>query len=725
MGRNLGPLNIKDSYEGLVQISGSQLTDGSGSLIPSLDVSASYATSASYAETATSASYATTASFAESSSADDVTLQQVTDNGNTTTNRITADGFDATLGIGNRNYSNTSISTNLAGQTFSITGGSTVSKLVLTGNGAGDNIIRLNGADGLIQMSGSIESQDGITAPTINATTALTASGLIYPTVDGTVGQVVTTDGSGNLTLEDAAGGDAFPYTGSAEITGSLAVTGSVDIIGQLITGVAINTISATNDDVAIIAGNNVTISGGGKGRATLGGEVITLGGGDNSATIGGWVNANNSGARGVIVGGDHLTLTGGRTNVIIGGSYGTIDGGGGNTIIGPWGTYIYDAETDEQKSKIILNSPYSKFRGTASGTTKGYGKQVAIIASAYSEVLGDSGNSTDFSGILFSTGSTIPANSNNRVIIGGQGVVTNADNTVYVPNLQLTGSGATLTFDDGTTQTTAAAGGAAFPYTGSADITGSLNVIGNAVIGDPDNIATGLFSAVIGGGRGAGAASDRNEALGFENVVIGGHNNVSNGDESVIVGGKDMTVNGAYAAIIGGRSHNVTGQYGIAVGGSFNTVGASGAATLGGNSNTTNFNNSVVVGGNGLSTTKASEVVVPNLTIKGQVIGDINSITIASTTGSMDCSVGNFFDLTLAATVDTHLVTTNITAGQTISLFLKQDAVTAGTISFSSDFIFEGGTAFTASTGLGAKDVMTFISDGVNLFATGLKNFS
>ena len=33
MGRNLGPLNIKDSYEGLVQISGSQLTDGSGSLI--------------------------------------------------------------------------------------------------------------------------------------------------------------------------------------------------------------------------------------------------------------------------------------------------------------------------------------------------------------------------------------------------------------------------------------------------------------------------------------------------------------------------------------------------------------------------------------------------------------------------------------------------------------------------------------------------------------------
>ena len=144
MGRNLGPLNIKDSYEGLVQISGSLLTDGSGSLIPNLTVTASYATtagtaiSASYALTSTSASYAltaTSASYAESSSADNITLQQVTDNGNTTTNRITAVGFDATLGIGNRNYNNVGITTNIAGQTFTILGGSTTSKLVLSGNG--------------------------------------------------------------------------------------------------------------------------------------------------------------------------------------------------------------------------------------------------------------------------------------------------------------------------------------------------------------------------------------------------------------------------------------------------------------------------------------------------------------------------------------------------------------------------------------------------------------
>jgi hypothetical protein len=74
MGRNLGPLNIKDSYEGLVQISGSQLTDGSGSLISNLEVTASYATiadtsiSASYAQTSTSASHALVADLATTAS---------------------------------------------------------------------------------------------------------------------------------------------------------------------------------------------------------------------------------------------------------------------------------------------------------------------------------------------------------------------------------------------------------------------------------------------------------------------------------------------------------------------------------------------------------------------------------------------------------------------------------------------------------------------------------
>ena len=181
MGRNLGPLNIKDSYEGLVQISGSQLTDGSGSLIPSLDVTASFATSASHAifadtagfatdvnalytasvvdatisflkggggtfpitvnnvANAVSASFATTASYAESSSADNLTLQQATDNGATTNvNGVSfataTAGGQINVGSLARQYQQNGINSVYAGQGFTIRGGTSASTLTLTGN---------------------------------------------------------------------------------------------------------------------------------------------------------------------------------------------------------------------------------------------------------------------------------------------------------------------------------------------------------------------------------------------------------------------------------------------------------------------------------------------------------------------------------------------------------------------------------------------------------------
>ena len=67
-GQNLGPLNIKDTYQDLVQISGSQITDGTGSLISALDITASDATSAvsaSHALVADLATQATDATYAQ------------------------------------------------------------------------------------------------------------------------------------------------------------------------------------------------------------------------------------------------------------------------------------------------------------------------------------------------------------------------------------------------------------------------------------------------------------------------------------------------------------------------------------------------------------------------------------------------------------------------------------------------------------------------------------
>ncbi len=46
-----------------------------------------------------------------------------------------------------------------------------------------------------------------LTATTITATNSITGASISYPTSDGTNGQVLTTNGSGTLTFQDAAGG--------------------------------------------------------------------------------------------------------------------------------------------------------------------------------------------------------------------------------------------------------------------------------------------------------------------------------------------------------------------------------------------------------------------------------------------------------------------------------------------------------------------------------------
>ncbi len=64
MGQNLGPLNIKDTYQDLVQTSGSVFTDGEGNVLTSVNITASYATNAGTASTAGNAGTAATATSA-------------------------------------------------------------------------------------------------------------------------------------------------------------------------------------------------------------------------------------------------------------------------------------------------------------------------------------------------------------------------------------------------------------------------------------------------------------------------------------------------------------------------------------------------------------------------------------------------------------------------------------------------------------------------------------
>ena len=81
---------------------------------------------------------------------------------------------------------------------------------------------------------------------------------------------------------------------------------------------------------------------------------------------------------------------------------------------------------------------------------------------------------------------------------------------------------------------------------------------------------------------------------------------------------------------------------------------------------------------------------------------------------------------MTLQNGIDTHLELTNQSAGQTFQLQLTNNATSAGTISFDTQFEFEGGTPFTATATPGAVDILTFVCfGGGNVQCVSAKNFS
>jgi uncharacterized coiled-coil protein SlyX len=118
----------------------------------------------------------------------------------------------------------------------------------------------------------------------------------------------------------------------------------------------------------------------------------------------------------------------------------------------------------------------------------------------------------------------------------------------------------------------------------------------------------------------------------------------------------------------------------------------------------------------------RTSNVFSGSQTITGSVYGNVIPLSIVSTTASMDCSLGNFFTLTLANSVATHLTATNIRPGQTINLLVTQGNP-SGSITYNSTFDWPVNNAYSASTVNSAKDIVSFIAfDNTTLHGTAVK---
>jgi len=110
---------------------------------------------------------------------------------------------------------------------------------------------------------------------------------------------------------------------------------------------------------------------------------------------------------------------------------------------------------------------------------------------------------------------------------------------------------------------------------------------------------------------------------------------------------------------------------------------------------------------------TTGSNTFIGNQEFSGSVKGEVSSLTIASSTASIDCSVGNFFTLTLPSG-STHITSTNINGGETITLELTQPSNgDYGTIATDSTIIFPEFNQPSTTNATSSIDVMTFVSFG------------
>ena len=127
---------------------------------------------------------------------------------------------------------------------------------------------------------------------------------------------------------------------------------------------------------------------------------------------------------------------------------------------------------------------------------------------------------------------------------------------------------------------------------------------------------------------------------------------------------------------------------------------------------------NQVITGSLIISSSAAVDLTtIGNSVFSGSVNGAVIPLTVFANTASMDCSLGNFFDLVLPST-NTSISASNINPGQTITLRITQNA-TPVTVTYASNMKFPIGQGYIASSVSGAVDVITFVSfDSLSLLS-------
>lgn len=300
-------------------------------------------------------------------------------------------------------------------------------------NSAPDQTVTITGS-GIVSVSGTypnfevaataLQTADiGVSVQAYDGNLTSFVSAFTLPTADGTAGQVLTTNGSGSLTLADAGGGgNSYDFTASGSITDGKPVIVNSDgtvsqVFGQTYTqalgGAVVYDSSATSFNSVIFDSNSNKVvvaysdgaSGGGPGRAFVG-EVT-----GNSITFGSQVTFETGNTSGISMAFDSVSnkiiiaytdvSNSSRGTVVIGEVSGTSITFGTPVVFSSnansnSSTVVFDPTTD--KIAIFYRSPSAGVGvvGTISGTSVTFG---SVSSSYTSNAIGFS------SGINPSTG--------------------------------------------------------------------------------------------------------------------------------------------------------------------------------------------------------------------------------------------------------------------------------------------------------------------------------
>jgi hypothetical protein len=613
----------------------------------------------------------------------------------------------------------------------------TNANLILTGNGTGGVIIED------IEITGStvnvLTTNNNLTLNT-NGTGKVVINGLSFPTTDGTAGQVLKTDGAGNLSFtavdagaitfvgDDSTGtavntGETFKIAGSGTVTTSVSgdtitITGSasaqgITFVGDDSTGTRVSDgesfkIAGSGTVTTSVSGDTITITG------SASAQGITFVGDDSTGTrVSDGESFKIAGGTGLtsVVSGDTITLDIDSTVATLTGSQELTN----KTLTTPKIDLIKDANGNE----VLV------FSTTASATDYlvikngiGVGSPLHIYADGDSANIGvhlqpkGSGiftisDGTDFNkGIRFrsssSAASTITlidaVSTAGRVVtlpdatdtlVGRATEDTLTNKSISLTTNTITGTVITMVGDDSTG--TAINIGETFKIAGTQNITTSVS--GDTLTITGPNLSSYLTNSTITvvGDDSTGTTLNSNET-----IKVAGTQNIT-----TAVSGDTLTITGPDLS-----------SYLTAVP---KTIDVNEISS--GDSSAIQINDAINVSGAG--TFHGSVRFNAGYTEK------INALTSSSTI-TVNCATASIHTVTLA--VSTGFVISNLPTGGTVTLIITQGGSGSYTATFGTDTSttvkFPGG-APTLSTAVSSIDVVTIFNDGTNYLGNIAKAYA